>query len=254
MSRSGEGRSRLSTRIISSGRDPVGEQAGDERSGAGADVDVELVDRPVRGQEVERAQRADLIDAAGEPAAAEHERCLRRPLAARLRRRRPAARSRRPRSRRPCPSAAGIIPMRAVAAPLSRLAWPPMHGLRARIADASRRPLASPPVRRPATAAGPDRRRSTPVARPGSPLAARAGLSSGQLRDQIAAALAEAGGAERRLGLRHRRGRRRGAVLGRRPRARGSRPRTRSCSRPRPSSPRSAPKGTLETRVYAAGG
>ena len=42
-----------------------------------------------------------------------------------------------------------------------------------------------------ATAAGPDQPAVTPVAEPGSALAARAGLSQGQLRDQIAAALAE---------------------------------------------------------------
>ena len=58
------------------GSHAVGRQRGDERAGAGADVDVELVDGPVDGQQVERAQRADLVDPAGEPAAAEHERCL----------------------------------------------------------------------------------------------------------------------------------------------------------------------------------
>ena len=58
------------------GRDAVGGQRGDERTGAGADVDVELVDGAVDGQQVERAQRADLVDAAGEAAAAEHERRL----------------------------------------------------------------------------------------------------------------------------------------------------------------------------------
>ena len=56
------------------GRDPVGRQRGDQRAGAGADVDVELVDAAVDREEVERAQRADLIDPAGEAAAAEHER------------------------------------------------------------------------------------------------------------------------------------------------------------------------------------
>ena len=54
----------------------VGAQRGDERPGRGADVDVELVDRAVDRQQVERAQRADLIDPAGEAAAAEHERGL----------------------------------------------------------------------------------------------------------------------------------------------------------------------------------
>ena len=60
------------------GRDPVGDQAGDEGAGAGADVDVELVHRPVGRQQVDRPQGADLVDAAGEAAAAEHQRRLRR--------------------------------------------------------------------------------------------------------------------------------------------------------------------------------
>jgi hypothetical protein len=51
------------------GRDAVGRHRGDERARAGADVDVELVDRAVDGQQVERAQGADLVDAAGEAAA-----------------------------------------------------------------------------------------------------------------------------------------------------------------------------------------
>ena len=54
-------------------RDAVGRQRGDQRARARADVDVELVDGPVDGQQVERAQRADLVDAAGEAAAAQHE-------------------------------------------------------------------------------------------------------------------------------------------------------------------------------------
>ena len=64
------------------GRDAVGGQRRDERAGARADVDVELVDRAVDRQQVERAQRADLVDAAGEAAAAEDERGLRAPRAA----------------------------------------------------------------------------------------------------------------------------------------------------------------------------
>ena len=59
------------------GSDAVGRQRGDERAGAGADVDVELVDGPVDGQQVEGAQGADLVDAAGETAAAEDEGGLR---------------------------------------------------------------------------------------------------------------------------------------------------------------------------------
>jgi len=46
-----------------------------------------------------------------------------------------------------------------------------------------------------AVPAGPDAPAVTPVARPGSGLAARAGLSGGQLRDEIAAALADDGSA-----------------------------------------------------------
>ena len=59
------------------GGDAVGEHAGDEGAGAGADVDVEVVDRPVDRQQVEGPQGADLIDPAGEAAAAEHQRGLR---------------------------------------------------------------------------------------------------------------------------------------------------------------------------------
>ena len=66
------------------GRDAVGGHRGDERTGARADVDVELVDGAVDRQQVERAQRADLVDAAGEAAAAEHERGLGATAAPRL--------------------------------------------------------------------------------------------------------------------------------------------------------------------------
>jgi hypothetical protein len=58
------------------GCDAVGNHAGDERPRAGADVDVEVVDRAVHGEEIQRAKRADLVDAAGEPSAAEDERGL----------------------------------------------------------------------------------------------------------------------------------------------------------------------------------
>ena len=61
------------------GRDAVGHERGDQRAGAGPDVDVELVDRAVDRQQVERPQRADLVDAAGEPAAAQHQRGSRLP-------------------------------------------------------------------------------------------------------------------------------------------------------------------------------
>ena len=55
---------------------PLATMLGDEGAGAGADVDVELVDRAVDGEQVERAQGPDLVDAAREPAAAEDERGL----------------------------------------------------------------------------------------------------------------------------------------------------------------------------------
>ena len=59
------------------GGDAVGEHPGDEGAGAGADVDVEVVDGAVDREQVERAQGADLVDAAGEAAAAEHQSRLR---------------------------------------------------------------------------------------------------------------------------------------------------------------------------------
>ncbi len=55
------------------GRYAIGAERGDERAGGGADIDVELVDGGVYGEQVDRAQGADLIDPAGEPAAAEDE-------------------------------------------------------------------------------------------------------------------------------------------------------------------------------------
>ena len=73
MSWIGDGRRLLSTRIISSGVIPLASIAGDEGAGAGADVDVELVDGAVDGEQVERAQGADLVDAAREAAAAQDE-------------------------------------------------------------------------------------------------------------------------------------------------------------------------------------
>ena len=77
------------------GRDPVGHGGGDERARAGADVDVELVDGLVDREQVERPQRPDLIDPAGEPTPAEDERGLGSPPPLRTGRLgwRPAARS-----------------------------------------------------------------------------------------------------------------------------------------------------------------
>ena len=68
----------LTARIISSGRDPVCRERCDERTGRRPDEDVEVVHRRVDAQQIERAERADLVDAAREAAAAEHERRLRR--------------------------------------------------------------------------------------------------------------------------------------------------------------------------------
>ena len=61
------------------GRHAVGAQRGDEGPGGGAQVDVELVDRAVHRQQVERPQGTDLIHPPGEAAAAEHERGLAAP-------------------------------------------------------------------------------------------------------------------------------------------------------------------------------
>ena len=74
MSLNGVGTCWLTTRIISSGVTPLADQAGHEGARAGAHVDVELVDGAVDGQQVERPQRADLVDAAREAAAAQHQR------------------------------------------------------------------------------------------------------------------------------------------------------------------------------------
>src|SRR4029077_11094220 len=62
------------------GGDPVGQHRGDEGAGAGADVDVEVVDRAVDGEQIERPQRPDLVDAAGESAPTEDQSRLRRLL------------------------------------------------------------------------------------------------------------------------------------------------------------------------------
>ncbi len=62
-------------------RDPGREHAADEGTGAGADVHVEVVDPGIDGEQIEGAQRADLVDAAGETASTEHEGGLRGTLA-----------------------------------------------------------------------------------------------------------------------------------------------------------------------------
>ena len=57
----------------------VGREGGHEGAGARAHVDVELVHGPVDREQVERPQRADLVDPAGEATAAEHQRGARAP-------------------------------------------------------------------------------------------------------------------------------------------------------------------------------
>ena len=54
----------VTTRIISSGVTPLAHSAAMNAPGGGAHVDVEVVDRAVDRQQVERAQGADLIHAA----------------------------------------------------------------------------------------------------------------------------------------------------------------------------------------------
>ena len=85
------------------GRDPVGDHAGHERAGAGADVDVELVDRAVDGEQVERPQGPDLVHAAREPPTAEDERGLGLTPATSLAPDPPATPSAGSRARRPSP-------------------------------------------------------------------------------------------------------------------------------------------------------
>ena len=75
-SRNGVGTCWLTTRIISSGVTPLAVNAATNEPTLVPDVDVELVDGAVDREQVERAQRADLVDAAGEAAAAEDERRL----------------------------------------------------------------------------------------------------------------------------------------------------------------------------------
>ena len=76
MSRNGDGDLVVDHAHHLLGRHAVGRERRDQRARARADVDVELVDRAVDRQQVERPQRADLVDRAREAAAAEHERRL----------------------------------------------------------------------------------------------------------------------------------------------------------------------------------
>ena len=182
MSRNGVGTCWLTTRIISSGVTPLAASAATNEPARRADVDVELVDRPVDRQQVERAQRADLVDAAGEAAAAEHERRLGRPRA-------PAARAR----RLPARPLLGLRELDDLAH-RCRAYDRPRSGRHA-FPGAPASPCAPmPPVARP----GRHRRRAVRLARPGAPprrrstghpargarraRSARSGASSGGLR------------------------------------------------------------------------
>ena len=188
------------------GRDPVGDHARDEGAGAGADVDVELVDRPVDGEQVQRPQGPDLVHAAGEPATAEDERGLGLTPATSLGPSPPATPSAASRARRPSPwLARSLCTGRAVESTLLRAGqehceswpWAPSCALFGGGCTGGRVDLARPPGARAGEADATGRRR------------------------------------QRSLGLRPRRARPRPAVqLGvEAPRARS--PRTRSCSRRR---------------------
>ena len=102
---------RVTTRIISSGVTPLAHSAAMNDPAEVPDVDVELVDRAVHRQQVERPQRADLVHAPGEPAAAEHE----RGLVLRLGRRRRSTRSRAARTPRGGDRRAGVSTPAALA-------------------------------------------------------------------------------------------------------------------------------------------
>ena len=227
-------------------RDAVGDQAGDEGAGAGADVDVELVHGRVRGQQVDRPQGADLVDAAGEPAAAEHQGGLRRPLA-------------------PAPAASrlrlgpgglevddlahastGIIPMRYGVPPGTRPSL---------LADASS--VGTPELRRCSRARGAAagvaaRRRlaRAPVARPGHPGRLERALSRRQLRDELADAMAAAGGSSGAWVFDVDAERRRAAVRQRRRRAPDP-GLEREAVHDRRVPRRARPEGELQTRAYA---
>src|SRR5207245_1251543 len=82
--RDGEARERplvrLERRPEALGRDPIGEEGGDERARAAADVEVEVAGRETLAHRVEREQRPHLVEAPHDPAAGEHERPPGRPL------------------------------------------------------------------------------------------------------------------------------------------------------------------------------
>ena len=217
------------------GRDAVGGQRGDERAGARADVDVELVDRAVDRQQVERAQRADLVDAAGEAAAAEHERGLRAP--------RPAPARRAPALRR-----------RAVAAPveLDDLAHAPSSLRRRRGRPSGPRPRPCRCVRLPVDApslgrslAVPRRARLRRAARGARPADARRPSSAREMRarrrPRAAPTCVDLDTGRDRSSRRA-------------PTRRGSRPRSRSSSRPSTALLRFGADGTLDTDGRSARG
>ena len=230
----GVGRCRLTTRIISSGVTPLATIAATNEPGARADVDVEVVDRAVDRQQVERAQRADLVDAAGEAAAAEHERGLR-----------------------------ALRPPR-------RLAARPVLGLRLELDDLAHRRGSL--RRRPALAGRPARRRTfdrlmlLSTGRCAAVIAtllalarrcAGAGPAARPTTRPTCAARSRArcARASRGVGrLRPRPGLRRGALRAARRARRASRPRSRSSTRPRPRCCASGPTATLDTRAVTRRG
>ncbi len=55
------------------GRRAVGEQGAHDGSGAGADVNIEVVDGAIGQDVVDGAQRADFVHRAGQAAAGQHE-------------------------------------------------------------------------------------------------------------------------------------------------------------------------------------
>ena len=228
MSVSGDGRSLVEHPHHLLGGDPVGEHAGDERAGAGADVDVELVDRAVDGEQVERPQGADLVHAAGEPAAAQDERGLRTDAGDFSWLRAPRDSVRGVSSSTTFPMASGALCTgRRRSTPGSRFVRGRSTANRAGLGARVRAARAAP---RPA-------RRVDLALPPG----ARAGQADATRRRR-----------QRRLGQRPRRVRPRPAVqLGVEDR-RASSPRTRSCSRRPPCSTGSAPNGQAQDHGLSA--
>ena len=64
---------RVTTCIISSGVTPLAQRAAMNEPGRGPDVDVEVVDRAVYGQQIQGSEGPDLVHAPGEAAPAEDQ-------------------------------------------------------------------------------------------------------------------------------------------------------------------------------------